>query len=1142
MAEIINRVSFDLTRAGMQQSLSFPKGDANSHIIRATFRNGNEPVKFTVNEPATIRARLLLRRPVNEDTYAKFSGFDAPPAQKTEPESDNYVIGDRYFNKATNKLYVLTDKEETDTATWDLTWEEKDVIVTFVDGAVYVEPFSDNTGNYNPLLNRVDIPVTTEMLNMAGNFHARVVVSENGSVLFSPEFQFAVLPNEDVGRITATDEITAIDNALAALVNATGTLDTQYLSLEAVVSNNTSDISALYEHIKPEENKVTVFGVSKDELTNAPQIILTSSLASIKSGETGIAVSANGTKVTGDLDVESGTLSASEITLDGEDLAEKLADIKSDAEDYADGVLDDAKDYTDEKLAGDIAPQNVNASGDIETESGTVKGMYGYIGDEMSAAYIQARSSFNSLCIADDGSSVTFSKPLIADSIEADSIGGTNNHPDIVANDITVHGTLNVVNVEETEVEHVATKDEMIRLRKDAESGIASGDISGLVAENYNGMGDDMFLGVDENGEMRVGEEGSLEPLLTRAELDDLQTDGVLLKWENTNKRAVSSGKTVGDLALASDLDAVEEDVSDLQTDVAGKQDKLTAGTNITIDENNVISAAGGGGGDVEIVTLNDNAVTMSDIEVLLAEINTAGRHVFFDTSFYKSMMYLVTIYCDTQNKFCRISDLVTGIEKKVFYKGTDLLKDILNTSSSSGKHYTFVWDKVNAKGTRLNDASNITTTTTNFGHFGSVNTNKDNPFDSIYPWSERKLCNVDLDAYSQLTAGDDITDCVTAWEGDDNFDYNDECGVWVYTPAFFGRSFEAGSYRYFDVTDELTQGNISYPAMITGRWHGCRKTLTIGGVSTANCFVPLADTMPSKSYAMSTMHSEAKKYNGQIVDIYQLDASLLLMVVEYATMNSQTAIGNGVSNLYTQSGYHLLADVSASDTITVTKSVASYVIPGAIIDIGTSDGGAQVGSFYVVSTSDSGDVRTVTLDRAVTATTAHFWSIHGKINTADEGIGSDSGYIGSNGQSIAYYRGEELYANLWQYILGAYREKDTEHIWLCDRGHCNEYDALNTSVHTDTGLKLPVTGYVKTLGIANGLACAPFCTEVGGNSTNPVGDYYYVPSASTGNTVLLLGGSTSNGAIAGPFYGYWDIAASYSYWDSSARPSLKTP
>ena len=532
------------------------------------------------------------------------------------------------------------------------------------------------------------------------------------------------------------------------------------------------------------------------------------------------------------------------------------------------------------------------------------------------------------------------------------------------------------------------------------------------------------------------------------------------------------------------------------------------------------------------VIKISDNTTTMGDVQSTLASVNSVGDHVLFDVSGLNAGMYLCTLYLNAG--YYRIQDMVTGFEGTGFFSSTDTLYDIITSgSTSTGAHYTFVWDQVNAKGTRLNDAASITTTTTNFGHFGSVNANYDNPFDSIYPWSGRKLCNIDIPTYMALTDTDDITDCVTAWEGDDNFSYTDQYGVWCYTPGFFGRSYIVGNYRYFDVTDENLQNNVYYPPMINGRWHGADVTLTINGTST-NCNLPVTG-LSMANIAVSTQHTYAKNYGGSLTDIYTVDANLLLFAVEYATMNTD-AIGAGVNSLYAQS-LHLSAAATNSTTVTIAANV--NIIPGAVFDIGTSDGGNDIARRYVVSVSGT----TVTLNAAVTATTEHYVSIHGLINVADEDIGSHSGYIGTNGKCNAYYRGEVLYGNKYQYILGAYRQTGTGAIWTAAKGTTDNYDALNTSAHTNTGLVLPTSiNYIQTLGMCNGLSIPPFCTAVGGNSTNPVGDYCYVPSLSTANTILLLGGSADNGTNDGGFYGNWNRDAGNSRWDRGSRPRLKNP
>ena len=460
-------------------------------------------------------------------------------------------------------------------------------------------------------------------------------------------------------------------------------------------------------------------------------------------------------------------------------------------------------------------------------------------------------------------------------------------------------------------------------------------------------------------------------------------------------------------------------------------------------------------------------------------------------------------------------------------------------------KHYTAVWDKTLAQMTRANDAEDITTTTTNFGHFGSVNPDYDNPFDKIYPWSKRKLCNIDLDLYRGLQHGDSLKKCVKAWEGDSGFSYFDQYGVWVYTPPFYGKSWDADGKRYFDVSQSQSDGAIYYPEQITGRWFGVDYTLTIDGAS-KHCVFPTLG-QPLANVSLANQHTYAKNWGASLVDIYKLDASSLLFLVEYANYNIQTAIGRGADAVYVQASLHPDADVTDGTQFTITGLTSAQLgnfVVGATIDFGTADGGNQTARRAVTAVSTEGTVTTITVDSAVTITTSTFVSIHGVINTADEEIGSHSGYIGTNTRCNAYYRGEVLYANRWQYILGAYRQTGTGSIFICDKDTTDDYDALNTSVHHDTGLVLPETsGYVKSFGRADGLSAPPFCTETGNGAgnANPVGDYCYIPALTTGNTILLFGGYACIGLYCG-FCGSWNINAGASYWDRCSRPSLKTP
>ena len=465
--------------------------------------------------------------------------------------------------------------------------------------------------------------------------------------------------------------------------------------------------------------------------------------------------------------------------------------------------------------------------------------------------------------------------------------------------------------------------------------------------------------------------------------------------------------------------------------------------------------------------------------------------------------------------------------------------------STLNAHHYTAKWNKTTAQMTRLNDAAFITTDITNFAHRGSINANYSNPFDNIYPWSGRKLCNIDIDRYRALVAGESLTKCVKAWEGDVDFSYDDPNGVWVYTPEFWGKSWDDGTYRYFDVTDKACGGYVYYPESIEGRWHGRAVTRVIDGTE-KTCLLPTVG-MLAKRTALSTLHTYAKNWGATLDSIFSVDANTLLMVVEFASMNSQDAIGSGVSNLYRESSDRIQA-ASTGTVVKVLKANASATcIPGAIFDIGTANGGINVGSYQIVSVeTDSQDntILNVTLNAEVTVTAANYWSVHGLCNMVDSEIGSKSGYIGTNGKSIAYYRGMEMWGNMFFYILGAYRQTGTERVFIAhDDEEADAADALNASLHIDTGITLASSGnYIKKLGTLSRsglLSIPPFCTEVAGDSGNPVGDYFYIDT-SAGNTVLILGGHADNAARVGAFCGYWHDSASGSGWSYAARPRLK--
>lgn len=457
---------------------------------------------------------------------------------------------------------------------------------------------------------------------------------------------------------------------------------------------------------------------------------------------------------------------------------------------------------------------------------------------------------------------------------------------------------------------------------------------------------------------------------------------------------------------------------------------------------------------------------------------------------------------------------------------------------------YGVKWDRLTNQLTRTFQAAGITTDTTNFCHKGSLNPNYDNPFDKIYPWSEMVVCNVDLVKYR--SGNYSLKDCITAVYGDPDFTYVGTADLFVgrYRPKFwYANSEDADGNVYFTISQVERDGFIYSPEAIDGISF-C--------IDAGNSKVTAGAGVPLTNITASTIHSRAKSSGFALQDIYTIDAQIALYLVEYANMNSQAAIGYGCSSCYRQNS-DTIVNVSTADghtSFTVSGSLTGIAYVGAMASFGASAGGTTYKGI-VQSVSVSGSDYTFTLDRELAITDGMYFSIFGftacEFDLTAEAIGNASGYIGTNEKANAFYRGALLYANRYSYILGVYRQSGTNHIWLCPKNlDPNDYDALNTSVHIDTGVALPELSADawQTVGgnaqIVPGLGAFLVTGASSGSSSSPVGDQQYVPVPSTGSTILLFGCFAHDGWSCGVFGGRWLGVAGISYWNFAGLPILK--
>ena len=211
-----------------------------------------------------------------------------------------------------------------------------------------------------------------------------------------------------------------------------------------------------------------------------------------------------------------------------------------------------------------------------------------------------------------------------------------------------------------------------------------------------------------------------------------------------------------------------------------------------------------------------------------------------------------------------------------------------------------------------------------------------------------------------------------------------------------------------------------------------------------------------------------------------------LLMIVEMGMMNLQTAIGQGVVNLPWTTG---------SDT---TSSYAGAT--GSTASLGNGTGRAT------------------------------------KTTTYEGGKATD--YTVDGKTSICYRGVENFWGNIWKFAYGInfYCEVGKPFLgYVCK--DFNYAESKKTDNYENIGFALPSeNGYVSAMGYSTKYDWLFLPSEVKGNSSLPVGDYYYQNNTWNGYRIARLGGSWYGGSNAGGFYWYLYGGVGNRYRDIGGR------
>lgn len=397
------------------------------------------------------------------------------------------------------------------------------------------------------------------------------------------------------------------------------------------------------------------------------------------------------------------------------------------------------------------------------------------------------------------------------------------------------------------------------------------------------------------------------------------------------------------------------------------------------------------------------------------------------------------------------------------------------------------------------------------------------NDFDSIYPWSDIKTCNID-------DSGN-----VTAYIGDATFKRDGSNGdVMVEIPKFYYKRVKTGIVEEVWICEKQLPGYELHPLFID---NGKKVSKVFHSVYNASSYTDETDNkvklqsitgvQPRVRTIRSTFRTYARNKGAiwGIEDISCVNALQLLYLVEYANTNSQFALGSGADSLSYTANHKAIEETTNGNTITIASTYKNAYKLGQRIEIGSTLGTNNKAiiprTITSIVTDDEASATTITFDGAPINISVGdiMWNV-APLNGSCDALNGKSGWLaGENNYTDHYadvnYRGiEGFHAKLFRFIDGVntkdrvvyYSNSITEY----ENGvYDGKYRAVGYS-------NAEANGYVSAFGYDEKAPWVMFpSTTVEGSSTF-VPDYYY---QNTGERITVLGGTWYSGSNAGAFY-----------------------
>lgn len=381
----------------------------------------------------------------------------------------------------------------------------------------------------------------------------------------------------------------------------------------------------------------------------------------------------------------------------------------------------------------------------------------------------------------------------------------------------------------------------------------------------------------------------------------------------------------------------------------------------------------------------------------------------------------------------------------------------------------------------------------------GAVGKTPGDAFNGVKAFGGRRRCNVTDEGKVVAYFGDAgysetgvLTSAITKGEGDNIRTYaaKTKVQVMVEQPKFYykvvplelekiqgGKGFHMRKARYY-VSDTMKAGFKLHPAFIKD---GKEKN-----------FIYLS------AYEGCTYDTSASAYklnDAQDVDWTDDVLASIANAKPTSGLTQSSATRNGFRTIAAKRGLGWSQE-------TVQAATATELL--FLIEYASFDMQSKIGAGVTTKTDDGATSMT-------------------EITGATTTLGNKSGQvINTNGYSVVAYRGEENpFGNIWKWIDGInVYNKNEGSVYIADHGF---KDDTNAAPYSDAGITIcGSNGYVSAFAYNEDFDWLFIASEVLGNSSLPVGDYFWQNKAYNGYTVARLGGSWTYGSHAGGFG--WDV------------------